>query len=502
MTDDRTVRDRRRRAGRRARPPRRCASEGFDGRIVADRRRGRAALRAAAAVQGLPARRGRARRRVRAPAEAWYAEHDVDLRRGTDGRRARPRGARGRARRRRALRLRRLLLATGSEPGACRSPAPSSTASTTCARIADSDRLRAMLDAGHAAGRRRRRLDRPGGRRGGARSRAPRSPWSRARAAAAARARPARSAPVFADLHRDHGVDLRARRRRSRRSSATAGVARVRLADGAAVDATSSSSASASRPRTELAEAAGLTSTTASSSTSTCAPAIPDIFAAGDVANADHPVLGAHVRVEHWANALNQGRGRGAQRCSARTRAYDRLPVLLLRPVRPRHGVRRLRGPGRLRRGRLPRRRRRARVHRLLARRRAGAGRHERQRLGRQRRHPGAGPRGSRSTTTRCATRAWRSAAWLWPSALRSAAGSPRRSARARPRPRSPRGARPSRCPGSAASRGCARAARPARPGRRGVVRLGDLGDGPPGSASSPAASGNHGMKPMPWSSQ
>jgi 3-phenylpropionate/trans-cinnamate dioxygenase ferredoxin reductase component len=32
----------------------------------------------------------------------------------------------------------------------------------------------------------------------------------------------------------------------------------------------------------------------------------PDIYAAGDVADAYHPLLGRHIRVEHWANALHQ----------------------------------------------------------------------------------------------------------------------------------------------------------------------------------------------------
>jgi 3-phenylpropionate/trans-cinnamate dioxygenase ferredoxin reductase subunit len=32
----------------------------------------------------------------------------------------------------------------------------------------------------------------------------------------------------------------------------------------------------------------------------------PDIFAAGDVARFAHPFYGRHLRVEHWANALNQ----------------------------------------------------------------------------------------------------------------------------------------------------------------------------------------------------
>ena len=42
----------------------------------------------------------------------------------------------------------------------------------------------------------------------------------------------------------------------------------------------------------------------------------PDVFAAGDVANAYHPALGRHVRVEHWDNAIQQGRAAAAA-CSA-----------------------------------------------------------------------------------------------------------------------------------------------------------------------------------------
>ena len=57
-------------------------AEGFDGRLVLDRRRDRAALRAPAALQGLPARRGRARLPLR-PADGFYAEQEIDLRLGT-----------------------------------------------------------------------------------------------------------------------------------------------------------------------------------------------------------------------------------------------------------------------------------------------------------------------------------------------------------------------------------------------------------------------------------
>jgi len=34
----------------------------------------------------------------------------------------------------------------------------------------------------------------------------------------------------------------------------------------------------------------------------------PDIFAVGDIAGHEHPILKQRVRVEHWANALNQPR--------------------------------------------------------------------------------------------------------------------------------------------------------------------------------------------------
>ncbi len=50
-----------------------------------------------------------------------------------------------------------------------------------------------------------------------------------------------------------------------------------------------------------------------------------DICAAGDVANAYHPRLGRHLRVEHWANALHQPVV-AAQTLLGRPAAYDRLP--------------------------------------------------------------------------------------------------------------------------------------------------------------------------------
>jgi 3-phenylpropionate/trans-cinnamate dioxygenase ferredoxin reductase component len=51
----------------------------------------------------------------------------------------------------------------------------------------------------------------------------------------------------------------------------------------------------------------------------------PDIYAAGDVANAYHPLLGQHIRVEHWANALNQPAA-AARAMLGRSVNYDRVP--------------------------------------------------------------------------------------------------------------------------------------------------------------------------------
>jgi 3-phenylpropionate/trans-cinnamate dioxygenase ferredoxin reductase subunit len=51
----------------------------------------------------------------------------------------------------------------------------------------------------------------------------------------------------------------------------------------------------------------------------------PDIYAAGDVANALHPLLGKHIRVEHWANALHQPQT-AARAMLGQDVAYDRVP--------------------------------------------------------------------------------------------------------------------------------------------------------------------------------
>jgi len=51
----------------------------------------------------------------------------------------------------------------------------------------------------------------------------------------------------------------------------------------------------------------------------------PDVFAAGDVANAEHPSLGRRIRVEHWATALKQS-AVAAAGMLGNAASYDELP--------------------------------------------------------------------------------------------------------------------------------------------------------------------------------
>jgi 3-phenylpropionate/trans-cinnamate dioxygenase ferredoxin reductase subunit len=113
-------------------------------------------------------------------------------------------------------------------------------------------------------------------------------------------------ARVFADLHRSAGVDLRLGVRIEEILSAGGRATGVRLADGATVSADAVLAGIGAIPRTSLASDAGLEVGDGIVTTAGLRTSDPDIFAAGDVASAFHPLLGRHVRVEHWANALKQ----------------------------------------------------------------------------------------------------------------------------------------------------------------------------------------------------
>jgi 3-phenylpropionate/trans-cinnamate dioxygenase ferredoxin reductase subunit len=78
-------------------------------------------------------------------------------------------------------------------------------------------------------------------------------------------------------------------------------------------------------PRVGLAEAAGLTVENGVQVDAALKSSAPNVFAAGDVANAWHPFYDRHIRVEHWANALNQGPA-AARSMLGDAVSYDRIP--------------------------------------------------------------------------------------------------------------------------------------------------------------------------------
>jgi 3-phenylpropionate/trans-cinnamate dioxygenase ferredoxin reductase component len=78
-------------------------------------------------------------------------------------------------------------------------------------------------------------------------------------------------------------------------------------------------------PRVDLARDAGLEVDDGIVVDEHLRSSVPNILAAGDVAGAWHPFLEQRVRVEHWANALNQGPA-AARSMLGNEAPYDRLP--------------------------------------------------------------------------------------------------------------------------------------------------------------------------------
>jgi 3-phenylpropionate/trans-cinnamate dioxygenase ferredoxin reductase component len=102
-------------------------------------------------------------------------------------------------------------------------------------------------------------------------------------------------------------------------------VERVRTSDGCGLECDFVVVGVGVLPCTELAAASGITVDDGILVDEYLQTSAPDVFAAGDVANAHHPFYGERIRVEHWANARNQGPA-AARNMLGRVDAYDRLP--------------------------------------------------------------------------------------------------------------------------------------------------------------------------------
>jgi 3-phenylpropionate/trans-cinnamate dioxygenase ferredoxin reductase subunit len=112
---------------------------------------------------------------------------------------------------------------------------------------------------------------------------------------------------TFAALHRDHGVDLRL----GIGVTGFAGdgaVSSVHIKGHASVPADMVLIAVGAAPNIALADVAGLQLANGGIAVdATLRSSDPDIYAVGDVAAHDHPKYPHRIRVEHWANAKDQG---------------------------------------------------------------------------------------------------------------------------------------------------------------------------------------------------
>ena len=254
----------------------------------------------------------------------WYAEHDVDLRLGitvtglhpgshevslADGSRT------GYAK---------LLLTTGSSPRRLTAPGADLGGVRYLRTVQDSGRLKAAFqDASRVAII------------GGG--------WIGLETAAAARNADAavtvlergelpllgvlgrEAAEVFAGLHRERGVDLRCGVQVAEITGSNGIADGVRLADGSRVEADVVIVGVGITPNSQLAVEAGLKTGNGVVVDAQLRSSDPDIYAAGDVAMAFHPLLGKHIRVDHWYNALHQPQT-AAKAMLGQDVAYDRVP--------------------------------------------------------------------------------------------------------------------------------------------------------------------------------
>jgi len=111
----------------------------------------------------------------------------------------------------------------------------------------------------------------------------------------------------FAELHRRNGVDLRTGAQVEGLKGADGKVTGVRV-DGSVVDADLVLVGIGAAPNTQLAEAAGLDVDHGIMVDDQLRSSDPHILAIGDAANARHAGAGAPLRVEHWDNAIRQGK--------------------------------------------------------------------------------------------------------------------------------------------------------------------------------------------------
>jgi 3-phenylpropionate/trans-cinnamate dioxygenase ferredoxin reductase component len=132
-------------------------------------------------------------------------------------------------------------------------------------------------------------------------------------------------AAAFADVHRRHGVRFRFGVGVREFRGEDGRLSSVVLSDGSTVPADLAIVGVGIVPNIEVGESGGLEVNDGIVTDQTHKTSVPDVYAAGDVANSYNPSLGRHVRVEHWANALNGGKS-AARSMLDHDEVYDRTP--------------------------------------------------------------------------------------------------------------------------------------------------------------------------------
>jgi 3-phenylpropionate/trans-cinnamate dioxygenase ferredoxin reductase component len=129
---------------------------------------------------------------------------------------------------------------------------------------------------------------------------------------------------VYRDLHAEHGVDLHL----STQIEAIVGksvVQGVRATDGSVIEGDLVVVGVGVSPCDELARDAGLTLENGIVVDEFLRTSAPDVFAAGDVAATWNTMYHKRIRIEHWANALNQGQT-AARNMLGQDTPYTKLP--------------------------------------------------------------------------------------------------------------------------------------------------------------------------------
>jgi 3-phenylpropionate/trans-cinnamate dioxygenase ferredoxin reductase subunit len=255
--------------------------------------------------------------------ESFYAAREIELRTSTAVERIDPAARRVALAGGGTLGFDRLLVATGARPRRVSLPGAELDGVLSLRTVADSEVIRERVDAGG-------RLVTVG------------AGWIGAEVAASARQRGCEVTilemaqmplervlgpelgRIYRDIHTDHGVEFIG----GAAVEAIEGdgrVAAVRLGDGRRIAADLVVVGVGVEPRIELAEAAGIATDNGIVVDEHLQTSARGIYAAGDVANAHHPFYATCIRVEHWANALNQGPA-AARNMLGRAEPYDRLP--------------------------------------------------------------------------------------------------------------------------------------------------------------------------------